>query len=87
MSDQANQTLYPLLDVMPPDEYHEGIRDSAYTNVGASLSLHLANYSACLCDQSIPDSWYDVATRLVLLYDEERNYHPEFEGYYPGNVG
>ncbi|XP_072037392.1 protein-glucosylgalactosylhydroxylysine glucosidase-like [Amphiura filiformis] len=74
---------YHVRDIMPPDEYHEGVNDSVYTNVGASLAIHLANYSACLCGQEIPQSWYDVATKLVLLYDEERNYHPEYDGYDP----
>ncbi|XP_072036916.1 protein-glucosylgalactosylhydroxylysine glucosidase-like [Amphiura filiformis] len=74
---------YHVRNIMPPDEYHEGVDDSVYTNVGASLAIHLANYSACLCDQEIPQEWFDVATKLVLLYDEKRNYHPEYDGYNP----
>ena len=71
---------------MPPDEYHEGVNNSVYTNVGASLAIHLANYSACLCDQEIPQIWFDVATKLVLIYDKKRNYHPEYDGYDPGKL-
>jgi hypothetical protein len=30
---------------------------------------------------TIPGEWTDIASSLALLYDEELDYHPEFEGY------
>ena len=71
---------------MPPDEYHTYVDDSVYTNVGASLSIHMANYTACLCEEQFPEEWDDVASKLHVVYDEERQYHPEFEGYSPGEL-
>ena len=69
---------------MPPDAYHDLVDDSVFTNVAASLSIHMANYTACLCGDTVPDEWYDVANKLHLMYDEEREYHPEYQGYSPG---
>ena len=75
-----------ISDVMSPDEYHTVVDNSVFTNVGASLSIHMANYTACLCEKQFPEEWHDVASKLVVLYDEERKYHPAFEGYSPGKV-
>ncbi|XP_072019698.1 protein-glucosylgalactosylhydroxylysine glucosidase-like [Amphiura filiformis] len=79
----ANMDRYHIRGVMPPDEYHTKVDDSVYTNVGASLSIHMANYTACLCEQRFPEEWDDVASKLHVLYDEDKDYHPEFDGYSP----
>lgn len=41
-------------------------------------------YAECLCSgdmTEVPQSWMDVASSLALLYDEDIDYHPEYEGY------
>lgn len=35
---------------------------------------------------AIPDRWIEVARKLKYPYDEELNYHPEFDGYVVGET-
>ncbi|XP_067687126.1 protein-glucosylgalactosylhydroxylysine glucosidase-like [Haliotis asinina] len=76
---------YSINGVMPPDEHAQSINNSAYTNVGAKLSVYFARYAACLAGENatgvVPDSWVDVIDRLFVPFNEEKQYHPEFEGF------
>jgi hypothetical protein len=34
----------------------------------------------------VPETWLDVARKMKIPFDAERNYHPEFDGYQPGET-
>lgn len=80
-----NQTrLHDINHVMPPDEDHHDVDNNGYTNVQAAYSIFFAKYAECLCAgemTEIPEEWLEVAESLTLIYDEDLDYHPEYEGY------
>jgi len=46
--------------------------------------LIINRYAHCLCDGSmdvVPDDWITKAEALKLIFDEELQYHPEFDNY------
>jgi len=64
------------------------VDNNPFTNIVAAYAIYYAKYAECLCDglmEPIPQPWLDLASSLALLYDEERMFHPEFEGYEPGH--
>ncbi|KAM4846548.1 protein-glucosylgalactosylhydroxylysine glucosidase isoform 2-T2 [Thomomys bottae] len=75
---------YHLKGVMPPDEYHSGVNNSVYTNVLVQNSLRFAAALAQDLGLSVPDQWLVVADKIKVPFDPERNFHPEFDGYAPG---
>ncbi|XP_012668808.1 protein-glucosylgalactosylhydroxylysine glucosidase isoform X2 [Otolemur garnettii] len=75
---------YHLRGVMPPDEYHTGVNNSVYTNVLAQNSLHFAADLAQDLGLPIPNQWLEVADKIKVPFDWEQNFHPEFDGYEPG---
>ncbi|XP_007536617.2 protein-glucosylgalactosylhydroxylysine glucosidase isoform X3 [Erinaceus europaeus] len=75
---------YHLRGVMPPDEYHSGVDNSVYTNVQVQNSLRFAAALAQDLGQPIPPQWLAVADQIKVPFDPERNFHPEFDGYEPG---
>ena len=66
---------------MPPDEEHDKVNSSVYTNTIAQVGLRLPSYAASLLNQSFPKNWTLIADQMYILYDKEHDYHPEFEGY------
>ncbi|TNN87016.1 Acid trehalase-like protein 1 [Liparis tanakae] len=76
---------YHLLGVMPPDEYYYNINDSVYTNTVAKFSLQFAVDLADLLQHPAPKEWQEVAEHLKIPFDEESQYHPEFDGYNKGD--
>ncbi|XP_027715927.1 protein-glucosylgalactosylhydroxylysine glucosidase isoform X2 [Vombatus ursinus] len=82
----AEEQNYHLRGVMPPDEYHSGVNNSVYTNVIAQTSLHFAADLARDLGQPVPEQWAKVAEKIKVPFDPERNYHPEFDGYEPGET-
>ncbi len=72
---------------MPPDEHQESCNNSIYTNLVANLAVNTARWTTCLTEgeaaafDTIPDSWLDKMAELVFLYNEEYEYHEEFEGF------
>jgi hypothetical protein len=81
--------------VMPPDEYHQLVNNSAYTNAVAQLSLEFAvSAAAVLAGAGIATNataaelslWKKVAARLWVPFDEQTQWHPEFEGYENGTT-
>ena len=65
---------------MPPDEYHDEVDNSVYTNHLARLSLLAADKASILCGQ--PNHKYKhVADKLCIPFDSVKNYHPEYDGY------
>ncbi|XP_068964070.1 protein-glucosylgalactosylhydroxylysine glucosidase isoform X2 [Petaurus breviceps papuanus] len=82
----AEEQNYHLRGVMPPDEYHSGVNNSVYTNVIAQTSLRFAADLARDLGQPVPEQWAKVAEKIKVPFDPERNYHPEFDGYEPGET-
>ncbi|XP_014651296.1 PREDICTED: acid trehalase-like protein 1 isoform X4 [Ceratotherium simum simum] len=75
---------YHLRGVMPPDEYHAGVNNSVYTNVLVQNSLRFAAALAQDLGQPVPSRWLVVADKIKVPFDPKRNFHPEFDGYQPG---
>ncbi|KAM5186094.1 LOW QUALITY PROTEIN: protein-glucosylgalactosylhydroxylysine glucosidase [Callospermophilus lateralis] len=80
----AREKQYHLRGVMPPDEYHSGVNNSTYTNVLVQTSLHFAAGLAEDLGLPVPNQWLVVADKIKVPFDPERNFHPEFDGYEPG---
>lgn len=76
---------YHLLGVMPPDEYYYNINNSVYTNTVAKFSLQFAVELADLLQHPAPKEWQEVSEHLKIPFDQESQYHPEFDGYLKGN--
>ncbi|KAM8891752.1 protein-glucosylgalactosylhydroxylysine glucosidase isoform 2-T2 [Spinachia spinachia] len=76
---------YHLLGVMPPDEYYYNVDNSVYTNTVAKFSLQFAVDLADLLQHPAPKEWQEVAQNLKIPFDEEAQYHPEFDGYVKGH--
>uniref|UniRef100_A0A8C3UWY7 Protein-glucosylgalactosylhydroxylysine glucosidase n=1 Tax=Catharus ustulatus TaxID=91951 RepID=A0A8C3UWY7_CATUS len=75
------EQLYHIRGVMPPDEYHSQVDNSAYTN---AVALNFAADMARDLLLPVPEEWEDCARRIKVPFDEERKYHPEYDGYSPG---
>ncbi|XP_043825648.1 protein-glucosylgalactosylhydroxylysine glucosidase [Dromiciops gliroides] len=82
----AEEQNYHLRGVMPPDEYHSGVNNSVYTNVIAQTGLRFAADLARDLGLPVPERWAMVAEKIKVPFDPERNYHPEFDGYEPGET-
>ncbi|NXP94211.1 PGGHG glucosidase, partial [Passerina amoena] len=78
------EQLYHIRGVMPPDEYHSHVDNSAYTNAVARRSLNFAAVLARDLLLPVPEEWEDRARKIKVPFDEERKYHPEYDGYSPG---
>ncbi|HEX2047975.1 MAG TPA: glycosyl hydrolase family 65 protein [Acidimicrobiales bacterium] len=80
-----------ICEVIGPDEYHEGVDDSAYTNVLARWNVRAAG---ALCDRfpevaarlrvtpSERQRWEEVAGGLVVLFDPETKLYEQFDGFF-----
>ncbi|KAM4573993.1 protein-glucosylgalactosylhydroxylysine glucosidase isoform 2-T2 [Odontesthes bonariensis] len=75
---------YHLIGVMPPDEYYYNVNNSVYTNAVAKLSLQFAVDLAELLQHPAPKEWQLVADHLKIPFDQESQYHPEYDGYTKG---
>uniref|UniRef100_A0A4W2IMD1 Protein-glucosylgalactosylhydroxylysine glucosidase n=1 Tax=Bos indicus x Bos taurus TaxID=30522 RepID=A0A4W2IMD1_BOBOX len=75
---------YHLKGVMPPDEYHPGVNNSVYTNVLVQNSLRFAAALAQDLGHPVPNQWLVVADKIKVPFDPKLNFHPEFDGYRPG---
>lgn len=61
-----NDGLYHIRKVIGPDEYHEGVDDSAYTNWMAQWNLHCAADMARVMQARWPQQWRQLAQRMQL---------------------
>ncbi|XP_057585184.1 protein-glucosylgalactosylhydroxylysine glucosidase isoform X2 [Hippopotamus amphibius kiboko] len=75
---------FHLKGVMPPDEYHSGVDNSVYTNVLVQSSLRFAAALAQDLGHPVPSRWLLVAEKIKVPFDPKLNFHPEFDGYQPG---
>ncbi|RUS83055.1 hypothetical protein EGW08_009194 [Elysia chlorotica] len=79
----ATSDSYRILGVMPPDEWHDPVNDSAYTNHIAIISLDFANHIKTIIGQPENPQWREISAKMVRPYDASRDYHPEFDGFNP----
>ncbi|KAH8329102.1 hypothetical protein KR074_003860, partial [Drosophila pseudoananassae] len=78
-----------FLAVMGPDEDHPDVDDNVYTNAVAKIALDFAVWAGQMCGNTsteLFEKWTRVSNRLVILRDEELNYHPQHQGYVPNTT-
>ncbi|XP_069660528.1 protein-glucosylgalactosylhydroxylysine glucosidase isoform X2 [Haliaeetus albicilla] len=78
------EQCYHIKGVMPPDEYHYRVDNSVYTNAVAQRSLNFAADIARDFLIPVPEEWVDCAKKIKVPFDAEKKYHPEYDGYSPG---
>ena len=61
---------YHIRHVIGPDEYHEDVDDSVYTNLMAAWNLQHGLETATLLQQRWPERWEELATRLRFSKEE-----------------
>lgn len=75
---------------MGPDEDHENIDNNGYTNVNVAMNLYFGDFAGCACngflnlEEEDSENFAEIARSLTLLYDAEKDYHPQYEGYEEG---
>ncbi|KAK0042299.1 acid trehalase-like protein 1 isoform X1 [Biomphalaria pfeifferi] len=72
---------FSINGVMPPDEFNFPVNDSVYTNSIAALNLRFANQLARFLGKSENETWSNISSKLLILYDETLDFHPEFQGF------
>ncbi|XP_041355067.1 protein-glucosylgalactosylhydroxylysine glucosidase-like [Gigantopelta aegis] len=87
-ANKTSEDVYEIFGVMGPDENHFNIDNSVFTNYNAKLSLLLPAYirdnyriKITAAEHAEIDSFTMVAPKLIILYDDKRKYHPQFEGF------
>lgn len=73
---------------MGPDENHERVNNSAYTNAIARFSLEAPERVAKFIHTSLDALAKDftkLAEKIYIPLSEQPQYHPEFDGYKRGN--
>ncbi|NXJ68026.1 PGGHG glucosidase, partial [Rostratula benghalensis] len=78
------EQCYHIRGVMPPDEHHCRVDNSVYTNAVAQRSLIFAADLAGDFSIPVPEEWVDCAKNIKVPFDAEKKYHPEYDGYSPG---
>lgn len=77
-----------FIDVMGPDEHHDHVNNSAYTNAIAQISLripsevytsYIANTDKRLNFPQPSQTWLDIANKMYIPFDSDLQYHPEFD--------
>ena len=69
---------------MGPDEYRYPVNNSVFTNVVAKNALLLPRFAGDLAGISVPDHYKQVADKMRIPFDKEKQYHPEYDGYTQG---
>jgi trehalose/maltose hydrolase-like predicted phosphorylase len=72
---------YHINGVTGPDEENPDVNDEAYTNVGAKTTLQNAIKAAHVLALSVPASWSQIASGLIVPTGAAPAIHPEFSGY------
>lgn len=74
---------YDINTVQPPDEYHTGVNNSAYTNAAAATALQDAVKAAQVVGQPADATWTTVANGLTktMPFDSNLNIYDEYDGY------
>lgn len=73
---------------MGPDEDTWNVTNNAFTNVNAAINLYFGDFADCTCKDFVKGNGTEIFTdfakiakSLKLVYDEEKDYHPQFEGF------
>ena len=72
---------------MPPDEHQEDANNSIYTNLVANYAVSTSRWAECLAygpdfsEENTPQEWLDKMRDLTFLYNKEKRYHEEYEGF------
>ncbi len=74
---------YDIKPIQPPDEYHTGVTNSAYTNAAAATALRDAISAAKVVGATAPASWSTVADGVTktMPFDSTNNVYKEYAGY------
>ncbi len=74
---------YNISPIQPPDEYHTGVTNSAYTNAAAATALNDAIQAAQVVGATPPASWAAVAQGVTqtMPFDSTQNIYDEYDGY------
>jgi trehalose/maltose hydrolase-like predicted phosphorylase len=74
---------YDINTVQPPDEYHTGVNNSAYTNAAAATALQDAVKAAQVVGATPPAGWTTVANGVTqtMPFDSSLNIYDEYGGY------
>ncbi|XP_030384091.1 protein-glucosylgalactosylhydroxylysine glucosidase isoform X2 [Scaptodrosophila lebanonensis] len=83
---EESEDICHLRNVMGPDEDHADVDDNVYTNVVSKIALEFAEWAGGKCGNASSAeqtylSWRALHDRLLILHDEELNYHPQHQGY------
>ena len=80
------KSQFEILNVIPPDENVPTINNSVFTNIIASMSIFLADYSNCLANKSnkVDRRLLNKARCIFIPYDQSQQYHLEYENYNHG---
>ncbi|KAH8282516.1 hypothetical protein KR054_008130, partial [Drosophila jambulina] len=73
--------LCHFLNVMGPDEDHPDVNDNVYTNAVAKIALEFAEWAGQMCGNTSTEKWRQLSDRLVILKDDQLDYHPQHQGY------
>ncbi|XP_023301582.2 protein-glucosylgalactosylhydroxylysine glucosidase [Lucilia cuprina] len=79
---------FHIQNVMGPDEDHENVDDNVYTNVVFKQAFEFARFTHLTCDPNANVSsldWLNIANNIFILYDNVLDYHPQHDGYKPGD--
>jgi trehalose/maltose hydrolase-like predicted phosphorylase len=74
---------YDINTVQPPDEYHTGVDNSAYTNAAAATALRDAVAAAQVLGVTPPAIWTTVADGVTqtMPFNSNLNVYDEYAGY------
>jgi trehalose/maltose hydrolase-like predicted phosphorylase len=74
---------YDISPIQPPDEYHTGVTDSAYTNAAAATALNDAVKAAQALGITPPAIWTTVAKGVTqtMPFDSSLKIYDEYAGY------
>ena len=76
--------LYHIRHVIGPDEYHENVDDSAYTNLMAAWNMERGAELAQIIEQRWPQRWRELAASLQLPADEIASWTQKAGSMYTG---
>ena len=74
---------YDIGPTQPPDEYHTGVADSAYTNAAAATAIDDAINAAHVLRITPPAAWSTVAAAVIktMPFDSNLKIYDEYAGY------
>lgn len=74
---------YDISPIQPPDEYHTGVTNSAYTNAAAATALTDAIKAAKVVGATPPAAWSTVASGITqtMPFDSSQKIYDEYDGY------